>query len=75
MSVGIEAAMRPICGKGRVRADTGKTFSLYSFVDHDRDGERVSSRILLYEITDSDHSLGHGGGAPLLPKSIYRKKR
>ena len=70
-SVGIEAAVRPICGKGRARAnDNGKTLPFYLFVDHDGYHPVCYTRI-----TDSDHSLGHGGGASLPPKSIYRKSK
>lgn len=69
-SVGIEAAVRPICGKGRARAnDNGKSPSIYLL---------IMMGIIPYVytvITDSDHALGHDGGASLPPKSIYRKSK
>jgi hypothetical protein len=50
-------------------------FPFYFFIDHSRDGERVFPYVM-HEITDSDHSLGHAGGAPcvIAPEVNLQKK-
>jgi len=57
VGVGIEAAVRPICGKGRARAE--KLFPFYFFVDHGRDGEKV----LPYVMHESRTRIIHSGAA------------
>jgi hypothetical protein len=59
-NVGIEAAVRPICGKGKARADNRKLFPFYFFIDHGRDGERVLPYVMHESrISHSGTVVGH----------------
>jgi hypothetical protein len=72
VSVGIEAAVRPICGKGKARADSRKTFPLYFFIDHGLDGESV----LPYVIHESRTRIIHSGTmvGHHFPRSQFTRK-
>lgn len=75
-SVGIEAAVRPICCKERARADN--IFPFYFFIDHDHDREKVFPYVMHEshtQIIRSGTVVGHHASCIIAPEINYLQKK